>query len=229
MATVSHELRTPLASIMGYAELLRQMLKMGMVDPIKIDEMAGRMLVNAARLKALVSDLLDRAQIEAGAIKIKSEPFSVHKLLENIDFLMRGLATEKELELTLDVGEIPTQVVGDHDRLHQVMVNLVGNAVKFTDPGGKVLVRVSQDASTLVIDVEDTGAGIPAEQIPDIFEPFRRGSNYATRRHQGAGLGLSISKQLITLMGGSISVRSRVGEGTAFRVTLPLITSEVSK
>jgi len=228
MATVSHELRTPLASIMGYAEMMRQMIRMNKAPIETLDEMAERMMVNAGRLKALVSDLLDRAQIEAGSIRIRTEPYSLGKLLENVEFLMKSQAVDKGIALVVEAVDLPEKVVGDQERVHQVVVNLVGNAIKFTEEG-QVTLRVSRDDKLLLIDVEDTGVGIPAAQLPDIFEPFRRGSNYATRRHQGAGLGLSISKQLIDLMGGTISVRSQVGEGTTFRVTLPLITSEVSQ
>lgn len=130
---------------------------------------------------------------------------------------------KKKLSYELSIApQVPAQVRGDAGRLQQVLVNLIGNAVKFTEHGG-VTVRVSTAGDDeLSIEVADTGAGIPAEQLPDIFEPFRRGSDYAQREQQGAGLGLSIVKEIVTRMDGQISATSEPGAGSTFIVTIPL-------
>jgi signal transduction histidine kinase len=222
LATVSHELRTPLASISGYSEMMRDML----VDDPQMSKMAGRIFSNASRLRALVSDLLDRAQIEAGNIRIRPNPYNIRDVLAEVDAVMRGLAEDKNIDLNFVCDDsVPSEIVGDSGRVHQILINLVGNAVKFTD-GGLVTVRAVCVDDTLLLDVSDTGCGIAPAHLPDIFQPFRRGSDYATRRHQGVGLGLSISKQLVELMGGSISVQSSVGHGTVFQVSLPLFIAE---
>jgi signal transduction histidine kinase len=135
---------------------------------------------------------------------------------------MGGLATEKHLLLKTYIDpDLPETITGDSARLQQILINLIGNAIKFTDHG-EVCVCFEKGQAEWSIVVRDTGIGIPGERLPDIFEPFRRGSDYATRRHQGAGLGLSIVKTLVTLMGGRVEVESAVGRGSVFTVTLPL-------
>lgn len=223
LATVSHELRTPLASISGYSEMLRDML-----DDPRMSDMAARIFSNASRLRALVSDLLDRAQIEAGSIRIQAVPYSIQTICDEVDSVMHALADDKQISLEFLCQDVPDQIIGDSGRIHQVLVNLVGNAIKFTDEG-HVNVKTFVSGNNLVIQVSDTGSGITPARLPDIFLPFRRGSDYAVRKHQGAGLGLSISKQLVELMGGEISVQSEVGRGTVFQVRLPLSNGQEEK
>lgn len=222
LGVVSHEMRTPLASIIGFSEVLK-------LSPASA-EMADRIKVNAERMMKLVNDLLDHAQIQAGALKIVKEPFSVRSLARSLmDQFMIAVA-EKSIEFDVSVSpDLPEKIVGDAHRLMQVVVNLAGNAIKFTGQGGKVSVAFTKNRSdTWNIVVADSGEGIPLERIPDIFEPFRRASDYDTRKHQGTGLGLSIAKQIATLSGGDISVESTVGEGSTFIVTLPMEISNES-
>lgn len=217
LGTVSHELRTPLTAISGFAEMI------GLLSQNeKISEMAARIIANTARLKGLVNSLIDQAQIQAGALKLDKELVSPAKLAMDVFELLGGLAREKQLAFEVFVHpQTPETVQADAERLHQVLVNLLGNAIKFTDQGTVSLRMYALSSEKWGFSVTDAGDGIPAARLPDIFEPFRRGADYAIRQRQGAGLGLSISKQLIELMGGEISVESEVGRGSTFTVCLP--------
>jgi signal transduction histidine kinase len=215
LGVVSHEMRTPLAAIIGFAEVIG-------LRPDAASEMASRIHVNAQRLIHMVDDLLDHAQAQAGVLKIKSEKVSLPGLMQAVTTLMDGLTSEKNLFFETEIDpNLPETIVGDSGRLQQILVNLVGNAIKFTERG-KICISFQRREVEWAIVVRDTGIGIPEERLPDIFEPFRRGSDYATRRHQGAGLGLSIVKTLATLMGGRVEVESTLGKGSVFVVILPL-------
>lgn len=215
LSVVSHEMRTPLAAIIGFAEVIA--LRNDMATAF-----AERIRVNAQRLTFMINDLLDHAQMQSGALKIRNEPFSPASLLLLVRNLLSGLAEQKSLKLTTHVdAALPELIIGDNSRLQQILVNLIGNAIKFTDYG-EVDVSFLMLGTEWQMVVKDTGMGIPEERLPDIFEPFRRGSDYATRNHQGAGLGLSIVKKLVVLMDGRIEVQSIVGKGSVFTVTLPL-------
>jgi signal transduction histidine kinase len=215
LGVVSHEMRTPLAAIIGFAEMIA--LRSDLAA-----EMASRIHANAQRLIHMVDDLLDHAQAQAGVLKIHREAVSLPSLMQAVISTMGGLASERRLLLKTDIDpELPETIMGDGGRLQQILLNLIGNAIKFTEQG-EVNVLFQKMESEWSIVVRDTGIGIPEERLPDIFEPFRRGSDYATRRHQGAGLGLSIVKKLVTLMGGRIDVESTIGRGSVFTVTLPL-------
>ncbi len=215
LGVVSHEMRTPLTAIIGFAELIAMRSDHAV-------EMAGRIQASAQRLIHMVNDLLEHAQAQAGVLKIQKEAVSLQSLMQVVKNTMSGLAVEKCLSLKTCIDpDLPETVIGDGGRLQQVLVNLIGNAIKFTEQG-EVCVSFEKGEGEWSIVVRDTGIGIPGERLPDIFEPFRRGSDYATRRHQGAGLGLSIVKTLVTLMDGKVEVESTVGKGTVFTVTLPL-------
>jgi signal transduction histidine kinase len=215
LGVVSHEMRTPLAAIIGFAEVIS--LRNDMATAF-----AERIRVNAQRLTYMVNDLLDHAQMQSGTLKIRNELFSPASLLLLVKNLLSGLAGQKSLKLITHVDPaLPDLILGDNSRLQQILVNLIGNAIKFTDYG-EVEVSFLMLGREWQMVVKDTGMGIPDERLPDIFEPFRRGSDYATRNHQGAGLGLSIVKKLVALMEGRIDVQSTVGQGSVFTVTLPL-------
>jgi len=215
LGVVSHEMRTPLAAIIGFAEVIA--LRNDMAA-----QMAERIRVNAQRLTYMVNDLLDHAQMQSGLLKVRLEPFSPSSSLLLVRNLLSGLAEQKSLKLKTEIDPaLPNIILGDNSRIQQILVNLMGNAVKFTDYGEVCVSFKSLETEWQMI-VRDTGMGIPAERLPDIFEPFRRGSDYATRQHQGAGLGLSIVRKLVTLMEGTIEVQSTVGQGSVFTVTLPL-------
>lgn len=215
LGVVSHEMRTPLAAIIGFAEMIA-------LRSDAVSEMANRIQTNAQRLIHMVDDLLDHAQAQAGVLKIHSEPVSLSALMESVTKLVSGLAAEKRLQFKTELApDLPDAVMSDGGRLQQILVNLIGNAIKFTEEGEiGASFRKTDEGWAMV--VRDTGIGIPEERLPDIFEPFRRGSDYATRRHQGAGLGLSIVKTLVNLMDGRVEVESSMGKGSVFTVILPL-------
>ncbi len=224
LATASHELRTPLTAVMNYLEMLIVFTRMGRVNTEAFADHLSRALENSQRLHRLVQAILDQAQIHAGRMILKKQRFKLQEPFERTHLLLGDLILQKGLSYELIIqNDVPEQIIGDADRLQQVLVNLIGNAVKFTAQG-KVRVTVQrQDADMLTVTVEDTGPGIPPEQLPDIFEPFRRSSDYAHREHQGAGLGLSIVKEIVTRMGGQIGVSSEMGIGSVFTIIIPVV------
>jgi signal transduction histidine kinase len=224
VGVVSHELRTPLNAILGYAEMFKETV----YGPIneKQTNMADRIMKNTQRLLGLINDLLDQAQMEAGKLTIHSQTVRIAELLDSLHALMDKTALDKGLRLTSGIDpDLPEAVLGDPARLQQILLNLVGNAIKFTDRGS-VHVRLFQRDDWWGIEVSDSGRGIPAAEIPHIFETFRQVESDAARSRGGFGLGLSIVKQLVGLMKGEIGVTSVPGEGSVFTVTLPLILAE---
>ncbi len=221
VAVVSHELRTPLNAILGYAEMLKE----AVYGPLN-EKQAGateRIMINTQHLLGIVSDLLDQAQIEAGRLKIQIKPFSPAKMLEDVHSVMDKVAADKKLTLTSEIdSHLPAQLDGDAYRLRQVIINLANNAVKFTGQGGVHIRLFCHDADRWGISVQDTGDGIPKDEIPHIFETFRQVDGTATRQYGGIGLGLSIVKQLVDLMQGEIVVESELGSGSTFTILLPL-------
>ena len=224
VSMVSHELRTPLGAIQGFAEMVRAGVYGSVSD--KQDNALQRIERNAQRLLNIVNDLLDQARIEAGELSIHLEPFAPEALVEDLETTVGVLAEQKGLDMTIDIDEdVPRPLYGDKDRLHQVLVNLTNNAIKFTDAGG-VHVRVGRAngeyTSHWTMEVSDTGPGISKKDQEMIFTPFRRVDDSITREHTGVGLGLSIVKQLVELMDGEITLESEPGHGSTFAVILPL-------
>jgi signal transduction histidine kinase len=221
VAIVSHELRTPLNAILGYAEMFKESVYGPMND--KQVNMAERIMKNTQRLLGLINDLLDQAQMEAGRLTIQMAPVRPAELLENLHGVMDQIAHEKGLKLTSEIDDrLPHVLNGDGARLHQILVNLVNNGVKFTEQGVVHVRLFCMQENTWGIEVSDTGGGIPENELPYIFDTFRQVESGAARVHGGFGLGLSIVKQLVTLMNGEIKVKSKVAVGTAFTITLPL-------
>ncbi|WP_244478411.1 ATP-binding protein [Methylobacterium sp. Leaf113] len=217
LATVSHEFRTPLNGILGMADLV---LDTGL-DPEQ------RTYVEAVRtsgkaLLSLIDGILDFSRIEAGRLDLAAEPFDPGEIAEAVVELLAPRAQDKGIEISVDIADdIPRLVVGDADRVRQILINLAGNAIKFTNAGG-VGVELRREAGDLVIAISDTGPGIPSERIPILFEEFEQGDSSASRRHEGTGLGLAITRRLVNRMGGRIDATSRLGQGSTFSVTLPL-------
>lgn len=226
LATMSHELRTPLNAIIGFADLLAY----GMVGELTElqREKLDRLQNNAKRLVVLINDVLDLSRIEAGRIQLKIYPFSPAEMARRIRNQIMVLAEQKNLdfEVTLDPN-LPEVIPGDEKRIEQVVVNLLGNAIKFTDEGQVRLYLTSNQPFThWQIQVQDTGIGIAPHAKEYIFDAFRQVDGSSTRKHQGTGLGLAIVEKLVRLMDGQVQVESELGQGSTFTVTLPLEMSE---
>jgi PAS domain S-box-containing protein len=227
VAIVSHELRTPLNAILGYAEMFKESVYGPMNE--KQVNMAERIMKNTQRLLGLINDLLDQAQMEAGKLTIQMAPVKPADLLESLHGVMDKTASDKGLRLTSEIDDhLPEAFNGDAARLQQILVNLVNNALKFTDRGSVHVKLFYPSQYKWGIEVTDTGHGIPESELSYIFDTFRQVEGTATRVHGGFGLGLSIVKQLVTLMSGEIKVQSKLDEGTAFIITLPLVSAEAT-
>jgi len=229
VSMVSHELRTPLSAIQGFAEMLLAEIYGPLSE--RQENALDRITTNTTRLLYLVNDLLDQARIEAGQISLQAKPFSPTVLVDEFHSTMDVLAQSKGLTLTTEVDPtMPDIIYGDEERLHQIMVNIANNAIKFTDEG-YVRVRIyrpdgnGDQPPSWVIECSDTGPGISEEDQATIFEPFRRVDDLRTREHLGVGLGLAIVKELVELMDGDIELESEVGVGSTFAIRLPLSTT----
>ncbi len=221
LAKVSHELRTPLGAILGYTELLQN----GIFGPLSDQqvEVADEVIDSTHYLTSLVSELLDQAQLEAGKLELNIISFAPAEIMNQVQSKMSVLAQAKRLTLNAIIDpDIPAALSGDPKRLQQILVNLVSNAIKFTEDGIIQVRFYRPDPAHWAMQVTDTGPGIPAEAQSDIFEPFQQVDGSATREQKGTGLGLSIVKQLATAMGGQITLNSRLGQGSTFTVLLPL-------
>lgn len=221
LAKVSHELRTPLGAILGFTEMLESGVY-GDIAPAQ-QPVTTEIIGSAQYLTHLVNELLDEAQLEAGKLQLKFSAFTPTALVDETLAKMNILAEAKEIRLTSSISpEVPNLIWGDPTRLQQILVNLVGNAIKFTLRGTIQVKLFCPDAAHWAIQVADTGVGIPREAQAYIFEPFRQVDGSVTRSSQGTGLGLSIVKQLTTLMGGKIMLDSVENCGSTFTVILPL-------
>ncbi len=217
LANISHELRTPLTAILGFVDVATDPA----ARPAERTEAIATVRDNADHLLALINDLLDMSKAEAGTIVIEPAEMDLHELFRTVAAPLAQRARAKGVELRLEgVDRLPRRVVMDPTRVRQILLNLIGNAVKFTDRGS-VLVAARTASGALVVRVEDTGPGMDAGQVARLFRPFSQvGEDGATRR-DGAGLGLAISRHLARLMGGSIGVESSPGRGSVFTAVLP--------
>ncbi len=225
IATVSHELRTPLTSMMGFLEMLRE------GEAGELTEEQERFLAivyrSSERLQRLVGDLLFVGRLDATGLELDLKPVGLHEIAREAVESHAALARSRGLELVAELAPVPP-LRGDSERLSQLVGNLVSNALKFTAGGGRVSVRTFVDGAAAVIEVEDTGIGIPTQELPQVFERFFRSSTAREQAIPGTGLGLVISKAIAEAHAGAISVRSEPGHGTCFRVELPLADAAVA-
>jgi cell cycle sensor histidine kinase DivJ len=221
LATMSHELRTPLNAIIGFSELIVQEEAL-MLDAARRKEYAQLINDSGQHLLSVVNGILDMSKMESGNFEIAPEPFAPRAALVNCCNLLALKAREGGVDLAVNAPADLPLVNGDPRAFKQIVINLVSNAIKFTERGGRVTVFAEADASRFVLRVSDTGVGIGADDLKRIGDPFFQAGKTYQRRHEGTGLGLSIVKSLVTLHAGELTLQSRVGEGTTVMVALPL-------
>jgi signal transduction histidine kinase len=218
VATMSHELRTPLHAIIGYNDLVVD----GDFGPLNDDQRDALAHVrrSARHLRDVIDGILDLSRLERGQLPLQEEEVRVPELITRIDEQVRSSIDKPSVDLSWDVQPDLPVVRTDRGKLGVVLTNVVANGLKFTAEGTvTVTVRFADDV--LEFRVSDTGIGIPAETLPLIFEPFRQGERYLTRRHDGLGLGLYVVRRLLEVLGGAVQVESEVGRGSTFRITIP--------
>ncbi len=228
LAHVSHDLRTPINAILGYTEML-QVGVYGTI-PDQQDEPLERIMMSCNQLARLVSDLLSQSQRGAGKLVLVIRPVALSELIDSIKTVAGPIAREKQLEFISQIEpDVPAEIQSDYERLHQIVLNLVDNAIKYTQHGSINLRVFRPDRERYAIAVTDTGQGIPPNEQALVFEAFQQGTAPAEGRFKGVGLGLSIVQQLTTLMGGQVSLASQPGQGSTFTVTLPLSMAQEEK
>jgi ammonium transporter, Amt family len=220
LANMSHEIRTPMTAILGFTEILLEDTPNSAGERVEALRTIRR---NGAYLLEILNDILDFSKIEANRLEIEQLPCSPARIAGDVVELLRPRAEEKSIAVALQVGDtLPEKLLSDPVRLRQILLNLVGNAVKFTQTGQvEVALRFDALDQTLELDVADTGIGVAPEMLAQIFEPFRQGDSSMTRRFGGTGLGLAITKRLVERLGGAITATSEPGRGSLFRVRLP--------
>ncbi len=228
LANMSHELRTPLNAIIGYSELLLEEAAEHERDELSVDleriNRAGRHLLG------LISDILDISKIEAGRMDLHNEIFALAPLLDDLEATVGPQMQRNRNQLVVRYSGEPAELYADQVKVRQILINLLGNAAKFTEDG-VVTLRVWQEGEPqspqmVVFEVSDTGIGIGAEQLETLFEPFAQADQTTTRRYGGTGLGLAITRRFCQMMGGTIAVESAPGEGSTFTVRLPLLVEK---
>ncbi|MFA7346692.1 MAG: ATP-binding protein [Desulfurivibrionaceae bacterium] len=222
LANMSHELRTPMNAIIGFSELLAE-------TPLAEEQRdyARTITQSATSLLTLINDILDLAKIEAGKLELEHLPFELSEVIDNVVAMFKIPAREKGVVVSCKIdNRIPKRIMGDSNRLRQVLVNLAGNAMKFTEKGGvDVQVAYEREAAGRIVgrfSVHDSGIGIPADRVEAIFEKFTQADGSTTRKYGGTGLGLAICLQLVELMGGHLAVTSEEGKGSTFYFVIPL-------
>lgn len=224
LANMSHEIRTPMNGVIGMAELLRR---------TELDQKQMRfadvIVKSGASLLTIINDILDFSKIDAGQAELHQAPFELAEIIDDVAALLSLDVEEKGLEMIVRIDpELPSCLIGDPARIRQIVTNLAGNAVKFTDKGQifinaeRINAQIDQSTAKLRISVADTGIGIPEDRLEQVFDKFSQVDSSSTRRHEGTGLGLSIAASLVALMHGSIGAESEVGVGSTFSFEVAL-------
>lgn len=218
VANVSHELRTPLTSIKGYSETL---LEGALDDKAHARDFVTIIYSESDRLAKLINDLLDLSRIESGKMELDVRPVEVKKVIEDVLNGLKGASLEKSLRITLDIPEPAKFVLADEQKISQVIVNLIDNAIKYNRKDGSITITVCEQGQNIRTEITDTGCGIPEKDLPRIFERFYRVDKGRSRQLGGTGLGLAIVKHIVQAHGGEVFVTSVEGKGSAFGFTLP--------
>jgi signal transduction histidine kinase len=218
-ANISHELRTPLTLLLAPLESLIRRHQSSL--PIESQELLRTMHGNGMRLLNLINDLLDLVRLDSGVLQIRPEPVALGEFLRGLSSAVTPLAKEKKLGMETTVAPDLGTILLDRDMLEKTVLNLLFNAIKFTPAGGQVILRAARSGETLVLEVKDTGVGIPQDALPRVFDRFWQGDVSSRRKHRGAGIGLALVKELTEAQGGQVLVESREGQGTTFTLCLP--------
>ena len=221
LANMSHELRTPLNAINGFSEILANELYGTLGDP-RYKGYAQDILASGEHLLDMINDILDMAKIEAGKMTINPQPIDPVDPVDAAVRMIRRKAEDKNIDLVLDVQPGLPEIDADHRAIRQMVLNLVSNAIKFTDAGGKITVEVQQRGPEIMVSVTDTGIGIPADDLTRLARPFEQVSGSRDRNYEGTGLGLALTKSFAEMHGGHMSLSSIEGEGTTVSFTLPI-------
>ena len=216
---MSHELRTPLGAIGGYAALLEEGIYGTLTDGQR--KYIARIRHNQAHLLDLVNELLDLGKIESGEFALKPGAVPVQAVVESVHTMIEPQIRARDLKLQVEVANPDLLFYADRERVEQIVLNLLSNAVKFTPPGGSVRIMASPQADRICVGVRDTGVGIPADKLEAVFEAFYQVESSRSRANAGTGLGLAISRQLARAMGGDLTVKSELGKGSTFSLSLP--------
>jgi two-component system phosphate regulon sensor histidine kinase PhoR len=220
IANISHELRTPIASLKALVETLQN----GAINDQKIaEDFLQRMQVETDKLTQMVAELGELSRIESGELALKLGPVDMSRLIKHVAERLKTQAQRAQLNLKLDLSPGLPRIMGDENRIEQVLVNLVHNAIKFTPQNGKITISSKVESDNLLVKITDTGIGIPADDLPRIFERFYKVDR--ARSGGGTGLGLSIAKHIVQAHGGNIQVESEEGKGSSFTFTLPIVHS----
>ena len=218
LANMSHELRTPLNAILGFTRLVSR--NADGLPPRQVDNL-GKILVSAQHLLSLIDEILDLSRIEAGEVRVEPSEFDLAEVVREVSDTLDPLVNGLRVQLRIDVSSVAAPAFTDRDKVKQILLNLVSNAVKYTDDG-TIDVRAETAAGRLRVAVVDTGLGISEQELTQVFDEFHRSGMTIARMRSGTGLGLSISRRLARAMGGDISAASRLGSGSTFTLDLPL-------
>jgi signal transduction histidine kinase len=220
LANMSHELRTPLNAIVGFSELLYDG-KVGELDG-KQRQYLGHILASSRQLLRLINDILDLSRVESSEIAFDADPVDLDCLARQVRDILRSPATRKRLRVSIDVDPAIGRIAGNRSRLKRVLYNYLSNAIKFTPEGGQIIIRIEQANHDMFrLSVEDTGIGVRAEDLPRLFVEFEQLDLTAAKLNQGSGLGLALTRRIVEAQGGSVEVRSTLGQGSTFSATLP--------
>ncbi|TMA85073.1 MAG: response regulator [Deltaproteobacteria bacterium] len=220
LANMSHELRTPLNAIIGFGQLMHD----GKVGPLSAQhqEYMGDILGSARHLLQLINDVLDLSKVEAGKMEFNPEPVNLKRIITEVRQVLHALSASKRLTVEVEVSPVVEQLVIDPAKLKQVLYNYLSNAIKFTPEEGRITVRAMQeDADSFRLEVEDTGIGIPAGEVGKLFVEFQQLDSGTTKKHQGTGLGLALTRKIVGAQGGRVGVQSEQGRGSVFYAVLP--------
>ena len=221
LANMSHELRTPLNAIIGFSEILQNRM-FGPLGSDKYDEYANDINNSGRHLLGVINDILDMSKIEAGRLQLQREPVDIAPLIKETLRLIAVQAESKSLQLDQKIS-IGLTLFADRRAVKQILLNLLSNAMKFTDEGGRIAVRARRYSGAITITIEDSGIGIPRAAMKTIGQPFEQVQNQFSKSRGGSGLGLAISRALVSLHGGAMKIRSRQGVGTIVSVRLPIV------